>query len=592
MVSSRLKSAIVTSLVLSIAACTNTVPNNTYTNKADIYKNENFQDLDKEYVFSTEALTKSYLKRKLDKWLYENESANGPMLVKELAYGRYKHPTLICQIITDVPVILDDINAVDAISYRKSVDAPFSDFILGLEDCKTAVPPSSNSGEFQVNSTTVHIQENPDIAMDANGNFIVVWQSQVQATSNEYDIYAQLYNANGDRNGSEFQVNSFTTERQVNPTVAMDDSGDFVIAWQSFKQKHYTYSYPGYDDYEIYPNTYGVFSKRYNSVGDVQPPPGCGNAPFKYCDPLTGEFQVNTYITGDQADPSVAMDADGDFIITYTTGYDNIGFGNPDGSALAVFAQRFNADGSIPGTNGTEFLVNTTTDLEQRNPDVAMDDDGDFVITWQSTENSPGYYDNIYAQRYDSGGNRAGTEFMVNTFTDSYQRNAEVAMAGSGNFVIAWTSGHLLNNANQDGSYYGIYAQRYNADGTKPVTNGAEFLVNSTISGNQENVSTAMDDSGDFVITWQSEDQDEYAAGSFAGFGIFGQRYNSDGSKPATNGTEFLVNTYTTGEQYTPAVAMDNAGDFVVVWTSNLQPGQDNYYGVFGQRYNTNGTAQ
>jgi hypothetical protein len=33
-------------------------------------------------------------------------------------------------------------------------------------------------------------------------------------------------------------------------------------------------------------------------------------------------------------------------------------------------------------------------------------------------------------------------------------------------------------------------------------------------------------------------------------------------------GSEFQVNTYTTHAQYSPAVALDTAGDFVAVWTS------------------------
>jgi len=38
-------------------------------------------------------------------------------------------------------------------------------------------------------------------------------------------------------------------------------------------------------------------------------------------------------------------------------------------------------------------------------------------------------------------------------------------------------------------------------------------------------------------------------------------------------GSEFQVNTYTTGAQYFPSVAMDATGNFVVVWTSSGQDG-------------------
>jgi hypothetical protein len=51
---STIKSAIITSVSLAILACTNTLPNNPPNNNL-----ENFQDLDKEYQFSTQYLGKS-----------------------------------------------------------------------------------------------------------------------------------------------------------------------------------------------------------------------------------------------------------------------------------------------------------------------------------------------------------------------------------------------------------------------------------------------------------------------------------------------------------------------------------------------------
>src|SRR6185503_11157931 len=53
-----------------------------------------------------------------------------------------------------------------------------------------------------------------------------------------------------------------------------------------------------------------------------------------------------------------------------------------------------------------------------------------------------------------------------------------------------------------------------------------------------------------------------YGEDSMLSSGIFGQRYSSGG---VPVGTEFQVNTYTTGRQARPAVAAD-PGNFVVVW--------------------------
>jgi len=62
--------------------------------------------------------------------------------------------------------------------------------------------------------------------------------------------------------------------------------------------------------------------------------------------------------------------------------------------------------------------------------------------------------------------------------------------------------------------------------------------------------------------------------------GVFGQRYDSAGE---ARGDEFRVNSYTIDSQARPSVASDATGNFVVVWNSFRQDGSQ--FGVFGQRY-------
>ena len=66
---------------------------------------------------------------------------------------------------------------------------------------------------------------------------------------------------------------------------------------------------------------------------------------------------------------------------------------------------------------------------------------------------------------------------------------------------------------------------------------------------------------------------------------VQGQRYASDGSPL---GAEFGVNSYTTGGQAYPALAMAPDGDFVVAWSSNLSEGTDtSESSIQGQRFGT-----
>ena len=83
----------------------------------------------------------------------------------------------------------------------------------------------------------------------------------------------------------------------------------------------------------------------------------------------------------------------------------------------------------------------------------------------------------------------------------------------------------------------------------------------------------AIDRAGNFVVVWTASTPD--------GRRVFGQRYNSDGS---TRGPEFNAATNLTGEQVGARVAMNpQTGEFVVVWAS--QNADLSFRGIFGQRF-------
>jgi len=223
---------------------------------------------------------------------------------------------------------------------------------------------------------------------------------------------------------------------------------------------------------------------------------------------------------------------------------------------------------------GGEFRVNTYTTDYQSAPCVAMDADGDFVVGWDSDDQAgPGSYADVYVQIYDGNGKPVGGELPVNTYTTGTQGHPTVAMDADGDFVVAWVSDQ------QDGDHYGVYARRYRKDGTPLDT--TEFPVNTHTAGKQDYPSVAMNDSGNFVVAWESKHQE----GTGSGYGVYARRYGSDGA-PLDN-SEFLVNTHTTGSQEKAAVAMDADGDFVVVWEG---PGPGDAAGVFAQRYDGTGS--
>jgi hypothetical protein len=357
--------------------------------------------------------------------------------------------------------------------------------------------------EFQVNTSTTGFQARPSVAADSAGNFVVVWMSPGDGSGS--GVFGQRYAASGAPLGPQFPVNTYTTDNQGFPLVAADSSGNFVVVWMSRFQD-------GSD--------YGIFGQRFASSGT----------------PLGTEFRVNTYTTGYQLFPALSADASGNFVVAWN--------GN-DGDQGGVFAQRYASSG-IP--LGTEFRVNTDTAGSQVRPSVAMTGSGDFVMTWAT-------FPDIFGRRYSGSGTPVGSEFRINTNTTSTHFQPSVAADDSGNFVVAWTSDQ------QDGSAYGVFGQRFASSGA-PL--GPEFRVNTYTTSRQFSPSVVTDPAGNFVVAWTSFSQD----GSL--YGVFGQRYAASG---APLGPEFRVNTYTTSNQAYPSVAADSAGNFVVVWDSENQDG-------------------
>jgi hypothetical protein len=305
------------------------------------------------------------------------------------------------------------------------------------------------------------------------------------------------------------------------------------------------------------------------------------------------EYRVNTYTTGVQqtfaeSPQAVAMDSHGNYVVTWSS------YGQ-DGSGWGVYAQRFNASG-VP--QGNEFRVNTTTAGDQKYSTVAMAPNGNCVITWSSYgQDGSGW--GVYAQRFSvvvaavtnitqpvanllggilgsviTGVNNTlavlvnGSEFRVNSTTAGDQKYSTVAMDSLGNFVVTWSSN------GQDGSGWGVCGRLYSALG---LVLSNEFRINTTTAGDQMYSSVARDGAGNFVVTWSSYGQDGN------GWGIFGQRFDSAG---IAQGSEFQVNTTTSGDQEFSAVSMKVDGDFMVTWSGNS--GGD--WNVFGQQFDGDGS--
>jgi hypothetical protein len=110
--------------------------------------------------------------------------------------------------------------------------------------------------------------------------------------------------------------------------------------------------------------------------------------------------------------------------------------------------------------------------------------------------------------------------------------------------------------------------------GRKLLAVGNEFRVNTYTQNSQYYSAVAALSGGGFIVTWASYLQDG------SGDGIYGQRYDVAGT---ASGSEFQINTYTTGSQIFPSVAGLLNGGFVVIWMGYSQDASNS--NIYGQRY-------
>lgn len=85
--------------------------------------------------------------------------------------------------------------------------------------------------EFRIDAGTSPEVWNPEVAANASGEFLVVWEA---GAVDAPDVFARLYDRDGAPSGSEFTANPTTLGRQRRPAVLATRNGDFLVAWQSY----------------------------------------------------------------------------------------------------------------------------------------------------------------------------------------------------------------------------------------------------------------------------------------------------------------------------------------------------------------------
>jgi len=312
------------------------------------------------------------------------------------------------------------------------------------------------TGEFQINATTTGNQRAPSAAVLGTGDFVVVWDSVGQDGSGS-GVFGRRIVVGGP-SSAEFRANTYTTGDQKDPHVAASDDG-FVVVWDGAAQD-------GASD--------GIFGQCFTAAGT----------------PVGSEFGVNSYTPGGQFAPLAAMNASGSFVVAWSD--------YPRGQ---TYAQLYASDCARVGG---EFTAHPGFE-----PAVGMDASGRFAVaaTVAGADGPPsGGTDNstygITVQRYDASGVADGPPQQVNSYTTGVQEFAHMAMDPDGQFVISWDT--------FDGTTLGasrISARTFQASGA-PAHAEFQANTNTTIWGLERTSAVASNTQGQFVVAWQGTDGD------------------------------------------------------------------------------------
>jgi hypothetical protein len=212
--------------------------------------------------------------------------------------------------------------------------------------------------------------------------------------------------------------------------------------------------------------------------------------------------------------------------------------------------------------SGPEFRVNTATTGDQASPSVSVDPvSGRFVVLWQEAGSCE-------AQRYDASGLPLGGRFTALGVCSTPGSGAALT---TGEFVVFGPSNHATTGY--------VYGNAFFANGSHK---GYLVIANTYTTGAKSAVRFAADPTGNFVVVWSAAGEDGN------GYGVFAHRYLSS---DASEGSEFRVNTITTGDQKLPAAARDGSGNFLVVWQSGPIGAARCCTQIEAQRFDPSGNA-
>lgn len=338
----------------------------------------------------------------------------------------------------------------------------------------------ARGGELQVNGDLSLAQFDPDVVVDAKGNYLAVWAGGPESNS---DIFGQRLTSTGAKLGAAFKISADdaaapTVPQDINPALALGPDGGFVVVWIRILP-------PGGGFQGSPPE---VFARRFSAAGLPLGPPSRVSSDL---------------VRGDR--PDVCIDPEKQAVVVWSTVSHRRPF---EANDKGVAGRRIAATGAFTGKS---FTVAPADSAQDTDPSVSCTKGGVFAVVW-STESAPAVGgQDIVAQRFTKLARRLGAKILVNAGTAGTQRSPAIVHDPAGNFVVAWE--------HEDFPRAGIGARRFSAAAT-PLSN--DLVVISEERSTTRTVEPAVSfvgTGGEFLVIWQDGESG----------GVFGRRYKLSG---------------------------------------------------------------
>src|ERR1700676_810280 len=342
--------------------------------------------------------------------------------------------------------------------------------------------------------------------------------------------------------GPQIQVNVSARDVQGTPKAAVFPDGGFVVVWEARARTG-----PG--------RNRGVLHARlFDEKGS----------------PATGEFLLTATAGGAPSLDGVAADGNGAFAIAW----DQVG-GSPSGMT-EVYVQRFNRAGR-PLTGAV--LAHDPSPFSRYSGALAVGANGHVAVIWAadaSSPDAPNYRNDADARIFSAGLKPLSGELLVAMGSDNDHSGPfpdSLALAGDDSLVAALTYA---------GDGVDVFVQRLAANGT-PLPTDPIFPATECCIANTYDSSLTMAADGSFAVVWDYQspaDPSQLPLPLSPPSGISGRLFSSAGV--AESDAVLQINRRQLGTLTSPVVAWLPGGGFPAAWTE--ESGRDGSgSGIFGR---------